>query len=139
MLAKVTSATVSEAEKKVYVGTDSGSILTYPMSDAELADYKANRDAYFGRVEPVATKPLTNIYDLFEWLMKTHQRLGRDVLLQRLAQVPGIETMTDEELRAIYCEGMAGAFQKSIDAKRNGGTTVVQNKEAPVATGTKTA
>src|SRR5262245_44405180 len=109
------------------------------MSDAELADYKANRDVDFGPVEPVASKPLTNLYDLFEWLMKAHQRLGRDVRIPRLAQVPGIETMTDEELRAIYCEGMAGAFQKSSDAKRNGGTTVVQNKEAPVATGTKTA
>jgi hypothetical protein len=88
------------------------------MSDAELADYNENRDAYFGRVEPVATKPLTNIYDLFEWLMKTHRHLGRDVLLQRLAQVPGIETMTDEELRAIYCEGMAGAFQSRLTRRR---------------------
>jgi hypothetical protein len=110
LIAKVTSACVSEGEKKVYVGTDSGHILTYPMSDEALADYKANSDAYFGRLQPVATKPLTNIYDLFEWLMKTHQHLGRDVLSQRLAQVPGIETMTDDELRAIYCEGMADAF-----------------------------
>jgi len=72
--------------------------------------------------------------------MKTHQHLGRDVLLQRLAQVPGIETMTDDELRAIYCEGMAGAFQKSIDARKNAGTPVVQNREPPLATtDTKTA
>jgi hypothetical protein len=139
LIAKVTSASVNEVEKKVYVGTDTGSILSYPMSDEALADYKANPDAYFGRVQPVATKPLTNIYDLFEWLMKTHQHLGRDVLLQRLAQAPGIETMTDDELRAIYCEGMAGAFQKSIDAKKNADTPVVQNKEAPLATHTKTA
>jgi len=138
-IAKVTSASVNEAEKKVYVGTDSGSILSYPMSDEAFADYKTNPDAYFGRVEPVATKPLTNIYDLFEWLMKTHQHLGRDVLLQGLAQVPGIEAMTDDELRAIYCEGMAGAFQKSIDVKKNAGTPVAQNKEAPLAIDTKTA
>jgi hypothetical protein len=65
--------------------------------------------------------------------------LGRDVLLQRLAQVPGIEAMTDDELRAIYCEGMAGAFQKSIDVKKNAGTPVAQNKEAPLAIDTKTA
>ena len=139
MIAKVTTASVNEAEKKVYVGTDTGSILSYPMSDEALADYKTNPDAYFGRVEPVVTKPLTNIYDLFEWLMKTHQQLGRDVLLQRLAQVPGIETMTDDELRAIYCEGMAGAFQKSIDAKKNAGTPVVQNRKALLANDTKTS
>ena len=139
LFATVTSASVSEAEKMVYVGTDSGSILTYPMSDQALADYKANPEAYFGRVEPVATRPLTNIYDLFEWLMKSHQSLGREVLLQRLAQVPGINTMTDDELRAIYCEGMAAAFQKSIDATKNARGPVVQNKEAPITADRKTA
>ena len=117
MIAKVTRASVNEAEKAVYVGTDNGSILSYPMSDKALADYKANPDSYFGLVLTVATKPLTNIYDLFEWLMKTHQHLERDALLQRLAQVPGIESMTDDELRAIFCEGMAGAFQKSFDRR----------------------
>jgi hypothetical protein len=117
LVATVTSATVMEAEKKVYVGTDSGRILSYPMSDKALADYKDNPDSYFGRVEPVSNKKIDNIYDLFEWLMKTHQHLTRDELLKRLA-LPGIGTMTDDELRAIYCEGMAGAFQKSIDAKK---------------------
>jgi hypothetical protein len=49
--------------------------------------------------------------------MTTHQHLTRDVLLQRLVQVPNIQTMTDDELLALYCESMAAAFQQSIDAK----------------------
>lgn len=49
--------------------------------------------------------------------VKTYQHLTRDVLLQRLTQVPGIQAMTDDELRALYCEGMAIAFQRSIDAQ----------------------
>ena len=112
LIAEVTAATVDEAKKQVLIGTDSGAMLSYPMSDEALADYKANPDAYFGR-----TRPLNNIFDLFEWLIKTHQHLTRDVLLQRLTQVPGIQAMTDDELRALYCEGMAIAFQRSIDAQ----------------------
>ena len=117
LIAKVMTATVNKSKKQVLIGTDSGAILSYPMSDAALADYKANPDAYFGRLELSSNKPINNIFDLFEWLMKTHQHLTRDVLLQRLAQTPGIQTMTDDELRALYCKGMAGAFQRSIDAK----------------------
>jgi hypothetical protein len=84
-----------------------------------VADYKANPEAYFGRVQPAGNTKVNNIFELFEWLMKTHRQLGRDVLLQRMGQVPGCDTMTDDELRAIYCEGMAAAFQKSIDAEKN--------------------
>jgi hypothetical protein len=117
LIAKVTTATVDEAKKQALIGTDSGAILSYPMSDEALADYKANPDAYFGRLELSSTKQLNNIFDLFEWLMTTHQHLTRDVLLQRLVQVPNIQTMTDDELFALYCESMAAAFQQSIDAK----------------------
>jgi len=114
----------------MYIGTDQGSILSFPMSDEMLADYKANPESYFGKVQPAANSKVNNIFELFEWLMKAHQQLGRDVLLQRLAGVPGVDNMTDDELRAIYCEGVAGAFQKSIEAKNN---------PAPVAAAPNTA
>ena len=70
LIAKVTAATVDEAKKQVLIGTDSGAMLSYPMSDEALADYKANPDAYFGRLELSSTRPLNNIFDLFEWLIK---------------------------------------------------------------------
>jgi hypothetical protein len=119
LLATVTSTAVVESEKKMYIGTDKGSILSFPMSDEMLADYKANPESYFGRVQPAGNSKVDNIFELFEWLMKTHEPLGRDVLLQRLAGVHGVDQMTDDELRAIYCEGMAAGFQKSIDAKKS--------------------
>jgi hypothetical protein len=58
LIAKVATATVDEAKKQALIGTDSGAILSYPMSDEALADYKANPDAYFGRLELSSTKQL---------------------------------------------------------------------------------
>ena len=75
--------------------------------------------------------------------MKTDKGLTRDVLLQRLAQVPGIQAMTDDELRALYCEGLAGAFQRSIDAKDKekiaNNTLIAGDKDAVVVRENETA
>jgi len=42
--------------------------------------------------------------------------------------------MTDDELRAIYCEGMAAAFQKSIDAKKSAAPASLPSSSAPLRT-----
>jgi hypothetical protein len=57
MVATVTTASVSEAEKMVFVGVtdDKGvsHILREPMSDEQLAEFRAYPDVYFGQILPV--------------------------------------------------------------------------------------
>ncbi len=114
-IATVTTASVNESEGRAYIGTADGQILTYPMSKSELADYKAHREAYFGKLLPVS-EGVKTASEMFEFLMKAHMSLTREALLERLANAPNFENLTgmsDDELRAEYCEGMVAAFHAS--------------------------
>jgi hypothetical protein len=111
----VTTAIMMEQEKQVYVGiTDHlgrGQILCQPVSDDELADYRAHPDAYFGRILPVSKK-ITNRYEHFEFLMEGHKSLSRETLLERIAHYPDAAALQDAdhgELLAVYCEAMVAA------------------------------
>ena len=111
-VAKVTTATVLEAEKRAYIGvTDQNghsSILTEPMTDQQLADYKAHPEAYFGKIQHVS-KRINNKYELFEFFMASYKGLSRATLSERLATHPNaglFAGMSDDDLLAEYCEGM---------------------------------
>jgi hypothetical protein len=113
----VTAATVNDQGTETYLGiTDQngvGQILRKPMSEQELADYRAHPDAYFGRVQPVQ-KEVTDRYELFEWFMECHKGLSRQTLLERLAAAPNfdaLESLDDGELLAAYCEGWVAATE----------------------------
>jgi hypothetical protein len=115
----VTSATVSESERKIYISVSdtkgASHILQFPITERELADYKAHPDAYFGRIVP-APKKITDRYSMFEWLMEAHKELSRETLLERLAHSPQFEMLkdlSDDELLAEYCEAMVASFEAS--------------------------
>ena len=115
LLTTVTTATVIEAEKQAYIGvTDQNGrsyILTEPMTDQQLADYKAHPEAYFGKIQHVG-KRIDSRYELFEFFMDSYRRLGRAALLERLATHPNAGSftcMSDDDLLAEYCEEMAAA------------------------------
>lgn len=123
----VTAATVNEPESKVYfaISDEQGNakLLSQPMTAEELADYKANADAYFGRIQPVSRK-VKNEFELFEWLMDTHKSLTREVLLERLASFPNQDSLkaaSTEGLLAMYCESMAAGMLASGTLKCGGG------------------
>ena len=113
VIGTVTDAIVVEAEKAATVAvstTDGRSLLLKQhMTDAQLADYRAHPDAYFGKIVRPA-KGLKGPQDLFEFLMASFAQLSREEIIARFkGRVPGAESMTHEELLAIYCEGMVSA------------------------------
>ncbi len=119
ILGTVTAATISEVNKEAVIGVSDQSGVSYllrqPLSDAELADYKAHPDAYFGRIQPVQKK-ITDRYEFFEWLMEANKTLTRETLLERLKAAPNLEELKklgDADLLAIYCEGMVGVLDKA--------------------------
>ena len=121
----VADATVVEAEKATYVvvNAENGTscILKEPMTDGQINDYKAHPDAYFGRVVRPQKRADTP-HELFEFFMYAYRELSREELLKKLAgRVPDAAQMPDDELLAIYCEGMisAGGMFKVVGGVRS--------------------
>jgi hypothetical protein len=82
-----------------------------PMTDAEIGDYKAHPDAYFGKILPVQ-KTAENQYDLFEFFVKANKGLSRATLLQHLGRPADFDpngAVSDEDLLAEYCEALVAA------------------------------
>jgi len=124
----VTAATVLESEKQAYISvTDQNGqshIRTAPMSDAELADYKAHPDAYFGQVQPVSRKT-EDPYELFEWMMEANKGRSRESMLQYFTTAPNLaelQAMTDTDLLTEYCENLVAGITSRFP---------VQQKVAP--------
>lgn len=110
LVGKVTSAIMLEAEKCVMVAVhcpdNRAYLLKEPVSDAQLADYRAHPDAYFGEIVRPQTQAKTP-QDLFDFFMHAYAQMSREELLRHLlGRVPGAEAMETDRLRAIYCEGM---------------------------------
>jgi hypothetical protein len=119
VVATVTCASVWEANKQVVIGVTAeggGSyLLAEPMTDEQLAEYKAYPEAYFGKILPVSKKIATP-YELFEFWLETHKHLSREQLLVELARHPNLEAlraMSTEDLLVEYAEGMVAVLQQS--------------------------
>ncbi|MBH5373064.1 YecA family protein [Bradyrhizobium glycinis] len=113
LLATVSSVHVSEADGKIYIGTDKGHVLSEAMSEAQFAEYKAHPDAYFGKIVSV-NAPVKDAYELFEFFMRAYKDISRDDLISRLAgalNTEQIEKLNDDELLAEYCEQLVFAVQ----------------------------
>jgi hypothetical protein len=123
----VTAATVNEVEKLAYIAVSApdgrSRILKEPMTDDELADYRIHREAYFGRVRKVDSKPAKNEFELFEWFVSAHRKLSRAQLLTKLAPIfpaPTLAAMRNEDLLLTYCEQLVASTQ-AMSSKRPGG------------------
>jgi len=96
ILGKVTTATISERERKMYIGmtTEDGKahIRTRDISDAELACYKEYPDAYFGVVQKVPRKR-NDPKELFEWMVSCYQKTPKERLLELCKDHPNLENL----------------------------------------------
>lgn len=126
--ATVTAAAVNEQEKAAIIGiTDSdghSSLLRWPMSDEDLAEYSDYPDTYFGRVLPGPIKPKDEL-ERFEWFMATHKTMPREKILawfSSAANLAELEKLSDEDLRITYCEALvAFMVAKTSKPKAPGG------------------
>jgi hypothetical protein len=130
MVGTVTSATVIEQEKAAYIAitrAQGGSvILKQEMTDEQIADYKVHGDAYFGDPGRPKKRNISSTYELFEWLMECYAKTPRARLLELAKGAPNfdeLQKMSEEDLRANYCEMMAGAFEQRTKKSRPPATT----------------
>ena len=115
LIGTVTAASVSESQCEVLIGvTDengAGHILREPISPAQLADYRAHPDAYFGAVR-AAPRNVKDRFELFEWLMEVHKGLSKEALFGRLSKNLSVDTLQNKshsDLLADYCEVLAAS------------------------------
>jgi hypothetical protein len=115
VIGTVTYASVNEADTSAHIAIvdqdGQASIRREPMSPAQLADWRAHKDSYFGKVLPVGGK-MNNAFDLFEWFVEKYRGLPRDQLLARFAGAPDFEAvraLSDEDLLYHFCECMVAA------------------------------
>jgi hypothetical protein len=121
LIGTVVDATVNESEKMAYVvvKTEDGMYCTLsePMTDGQINDYKAHPDAYLRKVVRPQSRADTP-YELFQFFMDAHRALSREELMKRfVGRVPGAAQIPDDELLAIYCEGLVagGGLFKVVD------------------------
>jgi len=117
----VSDVIVMENEKAAYIGvnTDDGKgyILKDNMSDNQMSDYHAHKDAYFGKVKYVS-EGVSTPYELFKFFVHAHAHLTRLQLLEKLKLTDrDARDLSDEDLLLDYCERMvsgSGMFE-SVD------------------------
>lgn len=96
------------AQPGVVLPKDSATPQGSPLSVGEPAVASAERDAGFGKIQPVSLTE-EDQFELFEWLVETHRELSRRDLLERLRDTPNFHTLkraSDTELLVAYCEGI---------------------------------
>jgi hypothetical protein len=115
IIGTVTYASVNEADNSAYIAIvdqdGQASIRHEPMSPAQLADWRAHKDSYFGKVLPGGGK-VNNAFELFEWFIENYRGLPRDQLLARFAGAPDFEAvraLSDEDLLYHFCECIVAA------------------------------
>jgi hypothetical protein len=125
-LGEVTTATVSEIEKKMYIGvtTEDGRnvILSRDISDDELAAYREHPDAYFGVVHKV-TKKVDNVYELFERMVDCYKNTPKERLLEFYREHPDFEELKKLDhldLALEVCERWASAAAASDKSLASG-------------------
>jgi hypothetical protein len=130
----VTAATVDEKKKLAHIAitrVQGGSvILAQKMTDEAVADYKLHGDAYFGDPNHPKKRDISSTYELFEWLMECYAKTPRTRLLELAKGAPNLDElqkMSDDDLRANYCEMMAGALEQKT--KKEGQSRRDQNPE----------
>lgn len=126
LIGEVTDAIVDEKAKEAIVAIltpdKQAFILKDPMTDGQLNDYRANKEAYFGRIKHVPNQIKTP-YDLFRYFIEGQKDMTRERLLEQLKmpeeQASGI---SDEDLLIEYCERqVAGSgFFKVVDGVMTG-------------------
>ena len=115
LTATVTSATVNESEKLIYIGTDKGQILTRSISDDELADYKSHPDAFFGVIQKQG-KRADDEYEFFEHLVEIHMSYPKSNILKLIENwhnANELKKLSHEDLVLEYCEGIVAHVRQS--------------------------
>jgi hypothetical protein len=81
-------------------------LVSMPMTEQELNDYKRHPDTYFGVVQPQG-KRVNTIMELYDFFFDVYGQSSKEKLLELMSGAPDIEqlkVLSQKELAEIYCE-----------------------------------
>lgn len=119
--AKITSATVNEDEKRAYLGTNTGHILTKELSEDQIHDYKNHPDAFFGIIRKEG-KGNDDDYEFFERLVEMHSEYSRENLLKHMKGWPKqeeLKKLSKEDLVLTFSEGIMANIKNQLNEQYN--------------------
>ncbi len=110
-----------ENEKQIYLAIacpdGTSHILTQPISDDALADYKVHPEAFFGAIQSV-NKNAKDAYEFFEFFLDTYQKSTKKKLLEFMRgalDIEALQQMEQPDLAIEYserCAAMAASTMK---------------------------
>jgi hypothetical protein len=118
-VATITTASVDENAKTAYFGTSNGHILTRPMSDDELNDYKSHPEAFFGKIQHVS-KTAKSLYEMFEFFLDAYKDTPKERLLEFMkgaADFSSLQQMDQADLAIEYAERSCAAIDMETPKK----------------------
>jgi hypothetical protein len=116
---------VDENQKRACYGVtaqDGKSYIIYgEMTDEELDDYRAHKDAYFGVIQPAPGHTKTP-FELFEWMVDCYQKTTKEKLIELAKDAPDIDKLSrlpQEELVLELCERWVAAIDSQKETERS--------------------
>lgn len=118
----VRSATVVANTKTIWVSVESKEghgLYEEQMSDAAFEDWQANKEAYFGKIQDVATSPKTplEMYARFMEMFRNYDRKALALQIGREPDDPSFAHLSDNELREQVSNGLLTAIIQKDPAK----------------------
>jgi hypothetical protein len=89
------------------------SLVSFELSEQELAAYKNHPETFFGIYEPRSNRPMRDGIDLYDWFFKCYSATTKEQLLVNMSAYPDIEQLKHlnrEDLIKTYCERMVAGF-----------------------------
>jgi hypothetical protein len=96
-------------------------IVSFDLTDAELAAYQSHPDTFFGRYDSRAKGPLKDPLELYDWLHKSYAKASREQLLTNMKGAEDfhqLELLMREDLLSIYCERLVYGVMRSAAANK---------------------
>ena len=124
VLGRLYDAIVNEGNKQVFgcyqLATGEYVNATCPISDVELAAYRAYPDTFFGEIRQ-PTRHAKTLVDWCDFFYETYKNTSRDKLLEWMAKAPDVErlrTLPQEDLAVVVCERWAYSAFHTGNRKR---------------------
>lgn len=114
----VSSATVNEQDRLAYIGTSNGKILTWPMTDEAIEDYKDHPEAFFGSIQNPPSRESKTPLELFEFFLEAYKNSPKEKLLEFMKNAPDyavLERMSQSDLAIEYCDRICASVMKNQD------------------------
>ncbi len=105
----LTAATVNKTERKAFCAltleTGESTLVTWPLSDTEMAAHEAHPNTFFGVVD--RSRESKSPLDLYDFFLESFAETPKEKLLENMAGASNIEhlrTLTQPDLAKVYAE-----------------------------------